>query len=115
MTGTSNLHATFHEGVEIHFNQMFLASGSLAGLKHLFDCVHQTIGIFEHETVKLSSLPILKFPPLQRLQVQSQRSDWSFQLVGDRVDEAVMLLVLADFADQKAGVQDESGDDGAEE
>ena len=33
--------------------------------------------------------------------------------MGDGVDEAVVLLVAADFADQKNRIEDEAGDDGA--
>src|SRR5258706_15629213 len=33
--------------------------------------------------------------------------------MGDRVDETVMLLVAANFTDQKNRIKDEAGDDGA--
>ena len=35
--------------------------------------------------------------------------------MGDGVDEAVMLLVAANFADQKNRIEDKAGNDGAEE
>ena len=35
--------------------------------------------------------------------------------MGDRVDEAVVLLVAANFADQKNRIENEAGDDGAKE
>lgn len=35
--------------------------------------------------------------------------------MSDGVDEAVVLLIAANFADQEDGVENESGDDGAEE
>src|ERR1700684_3475867 len=35
--------------------------------------------------------------------------------MSDRVDEAVMLLIAANFADQKNRVEDKTGDDGAKE
>src|SRR3981081_584133 len=33
--------------------------------------------------------------------------------MGDRIDETVMLLVAANFADKKNRIEDEAGDDGA--
>ena len=32
-----------------------------------------------------------------------------------RVDKAVVLLITADFADEEAGIENETGDDGSEE
>ena len=51
---------------------------------------------------------------LQRFQIQPDRRDGRLQLVGDGVDEGVVLLVAADFEHEEDGVDDQAGDDQAE-
>ena len=47
--------------------------------------------------------------------METNGGDRSLELVGDGIDKTVVLLVLADFADQKAGIQDQTGDNRPEE
>jgi hypothetical protein len=53
-------------------------------------------------------------PRLERIEVQPNRRQWRFQLVGDRVDEGVVLLVALDFEHEEHGVNDDAGNDQGE-
>ena len=86
-----------------------------AGLEHLVDGVVQAVGVREHDVVELAALRVGDRARLQRLEVEADRGDRRLQLVGDRVDEAVVLLVAADLHDQKHGVDDQPGDDQREQ
>jgi len=52
---------------------------------------------------------------LQRLQVQSNRRHRRLQLVGDGVDEGIVLLVAPDLANEENRIDDHAGDDHQEE
>src|SRR5215510_688168 len=85
-----------------------------AGLEYLIDGAVQPFGVGEHDIVKAAALVVSQRARLQRFQVQPDRRDRRFQLVSDRVDEGVVLLVASDFENEKDGVDDETGDDHAE-
>ena len=51
--------------------------------------------------------------PLQGLEIEPDGGDGRLQFMGDGVDEAVVLLVATNLADQKDGIEDEAGDDRA--
>jgi len=74
----------------------------------------QPIGVSQHDIVETAALLVAERAGLQRFQVQADRRDWRLQLVGDRVDERVVLLVAPYFEHEKDRVDDESGDDQAE-
>ena len=57
------------------------------------------------------SLGLVDGSVLQRLQVQLHRRDRRFQLVGDGVDERLVLLVAADLAHQEDRIEHDAGDD----
>jgi hypothetical protein len=82
-------------------------------LQHLFDGVKKTIGIEQHQFVEIPPLVLGHLASLQGLQIKTNRGDGSLQFMGDRVDEAVMLLVAANFTDEKNRIEDEAGDYGA--
>src|SRR5207248_3187045 len=42
---------------------------------------------------------------------ESDGRNWSFQLMGDRINKAVLLITAANLADQEDGVYDQTGDD----
>ncbi len=86
-----------------------------AGLEHLVDGVVQPVGVGQHDVVELAPLPVVHLPRLQRLEVEADRRDRRLELVGDGVDEAVVLLVALDLHHQEHRVDDEPGDDQAEE
>src|SRR4029077_12736846 len=52
----------------------------------------------------------IHFAMLQGLQIEPDGSDGSLQFVGDGIDEAVVLLVAANFTHQETGVHDKPGD-----
>src|SRR5450432_441174 len=114
MTGLSPLDTTCDQAGEINFHALRLAGTRSAGLKHLFHGVGKAVGVLDHQAIKIAALGIVNLPPLQRLQVETDGSNGRFQFVGYRVDEAIVLLVLANFAQQKAGIEDEPGHNGPE-
>jgi hypothetical protein len=117
MSCTRKIDAFAHQGAEIYFHAV--ASGALvsgfAGLQNLFHGAQQTIRVQQHELVKFAPLRLLYLTLLQGFQVKANGSNWGLQFVRDRVDEAVVLLAAANFADQKNRIQSNSGDDSAEE
>ena len=90
------------------------AVAGLAGFQHLLDGAAQAVGIVEHQIVKMLALGFVHVAALQRFEVEADRGDRRFQLVRDGIDEAVVLLVEADFADQEAGVKDHAENDRGE-
>src|SRR5207245_4128904 len=78
----------------------------LPSLQNLFDSAEQAIGIVEHQAVELPALRLTHIAAFQGLQVKANGSNWRFQLVRDRIDKTIVLLVAADFAHQEAGVDD---------
>ncbi len=81
------------------------------GAQHLFDGSEQSIAVLHHHLVELLPLALVDLALLQRLQVQLHRRKRCLQLVGDGVDEVLVLLVPADFTDEKDRVEDGAGDD----
>src|ERR1019366_7595281 len=86
-----------------------------ASLQHLFHGAHEALGVDEHRLVKLAALILVHFALLQRFQIETNGGDRSLELVSNGIDEAVVLLVAPDFAHQKDGIENESGDNGAKE
>src|SRR5271157_1565274 len=86
----------------------------LTRFQYLFHGAQQALGIEQHQLVELPALRFSHFEPLQGLQVEPDGRDRRLQFMGDRVDEAVVLLVAANFADQKNGIEDEARDDDQE-
>ncbi len=80
-----------------------------------FNRAHQALRVLQHHLVKLAPLLLVNIALLQRLQIQPDGSDGRLQLVGHSIQEAVLLLVAAHLAHQKNRVEDDSGDDEAEE
>ena len=83
----------------------------LAGPQHLFDGAEQPVAVLQHHAVELLALGLVDLTILQRLQVEPHRRDRRLQLVGDGVDERLVLLVAADLAHQEDGVEHDAGDD----
>ena len=91
------------------------AGAQFAGLEHLLDGGEQAVGVGQHDLVELLALGFGDLVALQGFEVEPDRGDGSFELVGDGVEEGVLALVAADLADQEDGVEDDSGDQQAEE
>ena len=64
-------------------------------------------------TDELPPLRFVHFASLQRLQIKTNRRNRRLQFMCDRIDEAVMLLVAPNFADQKNRIQNQSRHDRA--
>src|ERR1700693_2866596 len=75
--------------------------------------MQQALGIEQHQLVELPPLRFSYLESLQSLKVEPDGRDRRLQFMGDRIDETVMLLVAANFADEKNRIEDEAGDDGA--
>ena len=76
-----------------------------AGAQDLLDGGEQPVAVLQHDAVELLALGLVDGARLQGFQIQADGRDRSFQLVGDGVDERVVLFVAADFAHQKDGVE----------
>lgn len=88
---------------------------NLASFQYLLDSGEQTIGVQQHEGVELFALLLVEFSPLQRLKIKPDGSDGRLQFVSNGVDEAVMLLVAPNLANQEERIQDKPGADRPEE
>ena len=71
--------------------------------------------VVQHATVKLAALGFIHVTMLQGLQVKADGSDRGLEFVGDRVDEAIVLLVAANLAQQENRIENQPRRDGAEE
>ncbi len=115
MAHSRQFHALAHQGVE--FQRQALGRGflvrRLTRFQHLFHGVHQALGIEQHQLVELPPLRFTHLESLQSLKVEPDRGDGCLQLMGDSVDEAIVLFVASNFADQKNRIEDEAGHYGA--
>lgn len=114
MAGAGTFDAFFDKLREIEVHSLRSACTRLASFQDLLNRAHQTVGIVEHEIVKFAALTVIEFTPFESLQVQPYRCNGSFQFMRNRVDETVVLLVSPDFADKKAGVENQAGDNSPE-
>ncbi len=87
------------------------AAAHAAGAQHLLDGGQQPVAVVQHDAVELLALGLVHGAGLQGFQIQADGGDGSFQFVGDGVDEGVVLLVAADFAHQKDGIQHDAAAD----
>ena len=92
-----------------------VAVRDLTRAQDLIDRVEKSVGVCEADVVELGALLRVQVVPLQRFEVEADGGNRRLQLVGDGVDEGVVLFVAADFADEEDGVEDEARDDDAEE
>ena len=116
MAVAGHFDALAHQAAEIHGHAPVLPLVSrLAGLEHLVHGAHQAIGIVQHQAIEFAALGFIDIATLQGLQIKPDGSDGGLQFVGDGIDEAVMLLVAANFTHQKTGVHDQPGDQQGEE
>ncbi len=92
---------------------MFLAE--LAGFEDLLDGGEEAVGVGEHDGVELLALGLVDGAALEGFEVEADAGDGGLELVGDGVEEGVLTLVAADFADEEDGVEDDAGDEEREE
>ena len=67
------------------------------------------------DAVELAPLLVVEGAALQRLDVQADARDGGLELVRDGVQEGVLALVAADFADEEDGIQHHASYQCAEE
>ena len=85
---------------------MAVAGAQFARLQHLLDGGKQTVGVGEHDLVEVLPLFFGDCAALEGLAVEADGGDGRFEFVGDGVEEGVLALVAADFADQEDGVEE---------
>src|SRR5579875_3117592 len=91
-----------------------------SGAQNLLDSGKQPFTIREHGLIKLFAFAVLDCTSHQRLQIEPNRGDRSFQLVRNGINKCIMLLVPPNCPDQEDGVQhyaanDDGDQDKAEE
>jgi hypothetical protein len=91
------------------------ASAEFAGLEDLLDGGEETVGVGQHDLVELLLLFLGDGVALEGLEVEADGCDGGLEFVGDGVEEGVLTLVAADFADQEDGVEDDAGGEQTEE
>jgi len=117
MAGAGHFDAFTNQAFEVDGDALAAALfvSRYASFQNLLDRAQQAVGIVEHAAVKLAPLDFVYVAMLQSLEVEADGSDRSFEFVSDSVDETIVLLVAADFAQQENRVEDQTGGDGAEE
>ena len=105
------------EGLEVDEGAVLLAVAlaEFSGFEDLLDGGEEAVGVGEHDVVELLSLFFGGCAALEGFEVEADAGDGGFELVGDGVEEGVLTLVAADLADQKDGVEDDTGDEDGEE
>ena len=91
------------------------ALADFAGLKDLLDGGEQAIAVGQHTGVELGSLGFVEVTALEGFEVEVNRGDGGFELVGDGAEEGVVAFVAADFPDEEDRVDGDAGDEEGEE
>src|SRR6185437_1187343 len=81
------------------------------GAQDLLDRPHETVAIFEHNSIELFPFLFVNASRLQRLEIQPDGCDGSLQLMSDGVNESIVLFIPTNFADKKDGVKNDAADD----
>jgi hypothetical protein len=92
-----------------------VALAELAGLEDLLDGGEETVGVGEHDFVEVLTLRFFDGASLEGFEVEADAGDGGFELVSDGVDERVLTLVAANFADEEDGIEYDPGDESGEE
>src|SRR5277367_1713414 len=73
--------------------------------------MQQTLGVKQHQLVELPPLRFIDLAPLQSLKIKAYGRDWGLQLVGHRINKAVVLFVAANFSYQENCIEDQACND----
>jgi hypothetical protein len=92
-----------------------VALAELAGFENSFDGGEEAVGVLAHDGVETLALLLVAGVALEGLKVEADAGDGSLELVGDGVEERVLALVAANFADEEDGVDDDTRDEDREE
>ena len=82
-----------------------------ARAQYLLDRGQQPVAILQHDPVELLALGLIHGACLQGFQIEPNGRHGRFQLVRDGIDEGVVLLVAADLAYYKDGVEPDAATD----
>ncbi len=92
------------------------ALAEFAGFQDLLDGGEETVGVGVHDGVELLALGFVEIrTPLEGIEIEADAGDGGLELVRDGVEEGVLALVAADFADEEDGVEDDANDQEGEE
>src|SRR5512143_49732 len=91
--------AFFHNASEIDRcnGESALGGSQASGAEDLFDGGEEAVAVIQHDAVELVPLRLGNLVFLECLEVQPDGGYWGFELVGDRVDEGVVLFVSPDL------------------
>ena len=103
MSDACQVHALANQVVEFEREPLCgaLPLSSFARFQNLLNGVQQALGVEQHGLIELAPLFHVHFASLQSLEIEPDGCDGRLQFMCDRVDEAVVLFIAADFADQK--------------
>src|SRR5271167_1946246 len=98
MTQARELNGVSDGAGEVHFLPVPLVARMtrLARLEYLLDGAQEPVRIFEHDLIELAPLLVAELPRLESLEVQPNRSNGGLEFVGNGVEKAVLIFVLAD-------------------
>ncbi len=95
---------------------LIASCAEFARFEDLLDGAEETVRVGEHDLVELLPLSFGNFSALEGFEVEADRSDRSLELVSDSVEEGILALIAADFADQEDSVEDDTrGEQGEED
>ena len=109
--------ALLEEGLELDAGAL-RGAGALAefsGLEDLLDRGEEAVGVGAHDAVEVCTLLVADGTALEGVQIEADAGERGLELVGDGVEEAVLAVVAADLAEEEDGVEDDTGDQDAEE
>src|SRR4051812_24841746 len=101
MSSPGQLNTFADDGNHVYGNQRIALMAGLSGFQDLINRVMKTVGVRQHGGVKLFLLFLTHIARLQSLEIKADGRDGRFQLMGDGVDEAVLLLATADLTHQE--------------
>ena len=113
MTRARQRHTVLHHGREVDRRAARVADlgADASRAQDLLDGALQALGVLDHDRVELLPLRLVDAAALERLEIQAYGGDRGLQLVGDGVDERVVLFVPPDFAHKEDRVQHHARDD----
>ena len=116
MAQTSEFNRFQNDAGEVNFLPLFFAGSvtRFARFQYLLNGAKEPVSVFQHDPVEFVTSWFVELPAFQSLQIQPNRSDGGLEFVGDRVEEAILLFISVDFANEENGVYDESRNDQSE-
>ena len=113
---TSEFNRFQNNAGEVNFLPLFFVGSvtCFARFQYLLNGAKEPVGVFQHDPIEFMTPRFVELPAFQSLQVQANRSDGGLEFVGDRVEEAILLFISVDLANEENGVEDEARNDQSE-